>query len=56
MDIRTLSTAQLLMDRYPLKTRDSIHVALALNQNIQTVITDDDDFDVVKEIQRKPLA
>jgi predicted nucleic acid-binding protein len=56
VSIRTLSTAQSLMGRYVLKPRDAVHIASALNQNIRTVITDDADFDAVKEIQRRPLT
>jgi len=56
VDKRTLSTAQALTDRYRLKPRDSIHLASAVNRSLRAVITDDEDFDVVKEIERRPLA
>ena len=56
VDQRTLSTAQALMDKYRLKPRDSIHLASAVNRGLRTMITDDEDFDVVKEIERRPLA
>jgi predicted nucleic acid-binding protein len=56
VDKRTLSMAQALLDRYRLKPRDSIHLASAMNSSLRTIITDDEDFDVVKEIERRPLV
>lgn len=37
------------------KMRDAIHLATAQSQGVQTIITDDDDFDAVKDIKRKSL-
>ena len=45
-----------LMKKYEnLKPRDSIHLAAALSANIKTIVTDDSDFDNMKEIKRKSL-
>lgn len=55
VDKRTLSTAQMLLDKYNLRPRDSLHIASALNKNIKTIISDDEDFDKVTEITRSPL-
>jgi hypothetical protein len=55
VDKRTLSTAQTLLDKYNLRPRDSLHIASALNKNIKTIISDDEDFDKVTEITRSPL-
>ena len=44
--------AQRLIEIYNLKPRDAIHIATALSQNCAEIISDDLDFDVVKEIKR----
>ena len=45
------------MRRYSaLKPRDAIHLAAALRSGASTIISDDSDFDKVKEIKRKPLV
>jgi len=51
-----LSQAQGLIVKYNLKPRDAIHIASALNQKIELIISDDQDFDVIKEIKRIPLT
>ncbi len=44
------------MQKYPsLKPRDAIHLASAIRSHASTIITDDSDFDIVKEIKRKAL-
>jgi predicted nucleic acid-binding protein len=55
VDEGILTLAQMLLDRYKLSPRDSIHVASALNRKIKTIVSDDGDFDQVKEIKRTPL-
>jgi len=55
VDEGTLTVAQMLLDKYKLSPRDSIHIASALNRKIKTIISDDQDFDQVKEITRTPL-
>ncbi len=55
-DENILSQAQNLLNKYNLSPRDSIHVASALDRKLKTIITDDDDIDVVKEIKRASLG
>jgi len=56
IDKRTLSTAQMLLDKYQIKPRDALHLASAVNRNIKKMISDDEDFDNIKEIERTPLT
>jgi len=56
VDEGILTLAQMLLDKYKLSPRDSIHVASAIGRKIKTVISDDEDFDQVKEITRTPLT
>ena len=44
--------AQELIETYKLKPRDAIHVATAIFQGCTEFISDDSDFDVIKEIKR----
>jgi len=44
--------AQKLIEKYDLKPRDAIHAATALNLNIREIISEDDDFDKIKELKR----
>lgn len=55
VDETIISQAQSLMDKYKLTPRDSIHVASALNRKATIIISDDEDFDQIKEIKRTPL-
>jgi uncharacterized protein len=55
-DENILNQAQVLMSRYNLKPRDSIHLASAIDGKLNTIISDDQDFDAVKEIKRFPLC
>lgn len=55
VDRRTLSVAQILLDKYKLRPRDSIHLASAISKKIKTIISDDEDFAAVKEVERTPL-
>jgi len=50
-----LAKAQRLLGKYKISPRDSIHAASALENRIKSVITDDVDFDEIKEIKRTPL-
>ncbi len=56
VDENILSQAQGLMNNYNLKPRDSIHIASAINRRLKTIISDDKDFDKVKEVTRVPLG
>ncbi|MCL2134413.1 MAG: type II toxin-antitoxin system VapC family toxin [Candidatus Bathyarchaeota archaeon] len=55
VDENVLSQAQGLIGKYNLKPRDAIHVASALSRKLSTIISDDQDMDIIKEIKRIPL-
>ena len=55
VDEAIVTQAQTLMSKYSLTPRDSIHIASALIKKARTIISDDEDFDQVKEIKRTPL-
>ena len=55
VDEAIIAQAQSLMDKYKLSPRDSIHVASALSRKATTIISDDEDFDQIKEIKRTTL-
>ncbi len=44
--------AQKLFEEYNLKPRDAIHAATALYMNINEIISEDKDFDKIKELKR----
>lgn len=44
--------AQKLIEKYDLKPRDAIHAATAINLDISEIISEDDDFDKIKELKR----
>jgi hypothetical protein len=54
-DENVIIQAQRLMNKYKMSPRDSIHVASALERRTKSVISDDADFDQVKEITRTSL-
>jgi len=54
-DENVITRAQKLIDKYKMSPRDSIHVASALEKRSKSVISDDADFDQVKELKRIPL-
>jgi hypothetical protein len=56
VDEGILTLAQNLLNKYKLSPRDSIHVASAVSRKAKAVISDDKDFDQVKEITRAPLV
>jgi predicted nucleic acid-binding protein len=56
VDEGILTLAQNLLNKYKLSPRDSIHAASAVSRKIKVVISDDKDFDQVKEITRTPLV
>jgi len=59
LDVRAIDVLNAidLMERYKqLKPRDAIHGAVCLNAEIRTIVSDDNDFDKIKEIKREPLA
>jgi predicted nucleic acid-binding protein len=52
VDEETLDAAQSLAGRYSLKPRDALHAASALQSGIYEFLSDDSDFDTVKELKR----
>jgi predicted nucleic acid-binding protein len=57
VDENVLSQAQGLINKYNnLKPRDALHAASAISQKIEAIISDDQDFDVIKEVKRVPIA
>jgi len=55
IDEGIITHAQSLLDKYKISPRDSIHVASALSRKATTIISDDEDFDQIKEMNRIPL-
>jgi predicted nucleic acid-binding protein len=55
VDEAIIAQAQSLMDKYKLSPRDSIHIASALSRKATIIISDDEDFDQIKEIKRTTL-
>ena len=52
---KTIEKAQKIMEKYKIKPRDAIHIATALTNNIDKILSDDKDFDGIREIQREGL-
>ncbi|MGH9338146.1 MAG: type II toxin-antitoxin system VapC family toxin [Acidobacteriota bacterium] len=50
-----VKTAQDLMRRYDLKPRDALHAASALSRGLKEILSEDHDFDAVRELKRKSL-
>ena len=48
----TILKAQEIMEKYRLKPRDAIHIAVALENKITTIVSYDKDLDQVSEIKR----
>jgi uncharacterized protein len=55
VDEGVIAQAQTLMGKYTLSPRDAIHIACAINKKTKTILSDDEDFDQIKEIKRVPL-
>lgn len=51
-----ITKGQSLVEKHQLKPRDAIHCSSAISKDIGKLVSDDSDFDVVKEITRIPLA
>ena len=51
-NLKTISKAQALIEIYNLKPRDAIHAATAILNGCDIIISDDPDFDRVKELKR----
>ncbi|MEK6896500.1 MAG: type II toxin-antitoxin system VapC family toxin [Nanoarchaeota archaeon] len=54
-DIKTIESAQQIVEKYNLKPRDAIHVATAILNNCVEIISDDSDFDRIRELKRIKL-
>lgn len=50
-----ITKAQEIVEKYRLDPRDAIHAATALLNNCTAIVSDDPDFDAVKELKRTPL-
>ena len=55
VDDEIIRKSQSLRETYNLKPRDSIHLSCAIERNVDKIITDDTDFDGIKEIIRIPV-
>lgn len=55
VDKSIIDKAQELIEHYNIKPRDAIHAASAIVNGIKEIISDDSDFDKVKEIKRTKL-
>jgi len=55
VDADVLWRAHKLSAKYKLHPRDAIHAACALMNNITTIISEDEDFDRVKGLERRSL-
>ena len=55
VDDEIIRRSQVIREKYNLKPRDSIHISCAIERNISEIITDDADFDGIKEITRIPI-
>ena len=55
VDDEIIRRSQVIREKYNLKPRDSIHLSCAIERNISEIITDDADFDGIKEITRIPI-
>ena len=52
VSLLTINRAQDLISNYKIQPRDAIHVASALENKINKIISFDEDFDIIKEIER----
>lgn len=56
VDDEIIRRSQVIREKYKLKPRDSIHLSCAMARNISEFITDDTDFDGIKDIKRIPVS
>ena len=52
VSLSTINKAQDLISKYNIRPRDAIHAACALENNVKKIISFDEDFDIIKEIER----
>ena len=55
IDEKIIREVQKIAERYGVKPRDAIHASCAIKNNIKEIISDDPDFDKIKEIKRIKL-
>jgi len=55
VDEGIIAQAQAIMANYKLSPRDAIHIASALSKKTKTIVSDDEDFDQIRELKRTPL-
>ena len=55
VDDEIIRRSQVIREKYNLKPRDSVHLSCAIERNISQILTDDADFDGIKEIKRIPV-
>jgi hypothetical protein len=56
VDEKTVAEAQRITEKYGLRPRDAIHIGCAVENKIGEILSDDPDFDVVKEVSRIQLG
>ena len=54
-NFKIIEKAQKLTEMYNLRPRDAIHAATAIINNCEEIISDDSDFDKVKELKRRKI-
>ncbi len=54
-DLAVIAEAQKLREKYDIAPRDAIHAATAILKGIREIVSDDSDFDQIKEIKRVAL-
>lgn len=52
VDEEIINKAQKMIEKYGLNPRDAIHAATAIMNKAEGILTDDSDFDKIKEIKR----
>ena len=52
VDSEIVSLAQTLLEKYSLKPRDGIHAATAIRNNIDQILSYDQDFDILPDLVR----
>ena len=55
VDDEIIRRSQPIREKYNVKPGDSIHLSCAMERNLSEIISDDTDFDGIKEIKRIPV-